>query len=200
MVKAHIYLEGGGDYKYGKIRCREGFNKLLEKCGFTGRMPKLTASGSRNSAYDDFKTAHAGASGTDYVALLVDSEDPVTDIGKPWAHLFNRDGWLQPPGATDDQALLMTTCMETWITADHGALASHFGQCLQASALPPPQGLENRGRDDVQTRLENATRDCPGMYAKGKKSFELLGKLDPKAIEPKLPSFGRACKILNAKL
>ena len=35
---------------------------------------------------------------------------------------------------------------------------------------------------------------------KGEKSFELLGKLDPKAIEPNLPSFGRARKILDAKL
>ena len=199
-MKARIYLEGGGDYKDGKIRCREGFRKLLEKCGFAGRMPSLTASGSRDSAYDDFKTSHANASGTDYVALLVDSEDPVTDVDKPWAHLLNRDGWLQPQGAADDQVLLMTTCMETWIIADHEALTSHFGQYLQSSALPPLQDLENRGRDDVQTRLEHATRDCSGPYAKGKKSFELLGKLDPKAIEPNLPSFGRARKILDAKL
>ena len=199
-MKARIYLEGGGDYKYGHIRCREGFNKLLKNCGFAGRMPSLKASGSRSSAYDDFKTAHAGASGTDYVALLVDSEDPVTDIGKPWDHLSNRDGWVKPPGATDDQALLMTTCMETWIAADHGALTSHFGQCLQASALPPLQDLENRVRDDVQNRLEHATRNCPGPYAKGKKSFELLGKLDPETIETNLPSFGRTRKILNAKL
>ena len=75
LVKAHIYLEGGGG-KDLNARCREGFRKLLESCGFAKRMPKLTACGSRNSAYDDFKTAHAHASGGDYVALLVDSEDP----------------------------------------------------------------------------------------------------------------------------
>ena len=33
MVGARIYLEGGGDSKDGKVRCREGFRKLLKKCG-----------------------------------------------------------------------------------------------------------------------------------------------------------------------
>ena len=113
MVKAHIYLEGGGGH-YLNVRCREGFNKLLKECGFK-RMPKLTASGGRDSVYNDFKTAHASASGQDYVAMLVDSEDPVKDVNSPWEHLLHRDGWYAPSGATDEQVLLMATCMETWI-------------------------------------------------------------------------------------
>ena len=43
MVGARIYLEGGGDSKDGKVRCREGFSKLLRKCGLSGRMPRLVA-------------------------------------------------------------------------------------------------------------------------------------------------------------
>ena len=82
MVKAHIYLEGGGG-KDLNSRCREGFNKLLKKCGFEGRMPRLTASGGRDSAYGDFATAHAGACGQDYIAMLVDSEHPVKDVHSP---------------------------------------------------------------------------------------------------------------------
>ena len=76
MVKAHIYLEGGGGRDL-HARCREGFNKLLKKCGFEWRMPKLTASGDRDSVYEDFKPAHADASRQTYIAMLVDSEDPV---------------------------------------------------------------------------------------------------------------------------
>ena len=100
-MSAEIYLEGGGDSREGKIRCREGFRKLLEKCGFRGRMPGLVACGSRNSAYDDFALAHARAhaAGTDYVGLLIDSEEPVANIGETWNHLRDRDDWETPPGA-----------------------------------------------------------------------------------------------------
>ena len=198
MVKEHIYLEGGGG-KEMNARCREGFNKLLKKCGFE-RMPKLTASGGRESVYGDFKTAHAGASDQDYVAMLVDSEDPVKDIHSPWAHLIERDGWQAPPGATGEQVLLMTTCMETWIAADSSALSSHYGQCLQENALPSMVDLEYRHRHTVQDNLMHATRNCKGPYKKGEKSYELLGKLNPDIIEQHLPSFKRARAILNGKL
>lgn len=57
-MSARIYLEGGGDSKAGKIACQKGFRNLLEKCGLQDRMPRLVACGSRNSAYDDFRTAH----------------------------------------------------------------------------------------------------------------------------------------------
>ena len=198
-MNAHIYLEGGGA-KDLDTRCREGFRKLLEKCGFENRMPKLTACGGRDSAYDLFKTAHANASSGDYIALLVDSEDPVLNVNTPWVHLNARDNWARPNGASEDQVMLMTTCMETWIIADHQTLESQFGQCLQVSALPTLNALEDKGRGAIQGALEHATRNCGGPYAKGKKSYELLGKLDPDAIEPLLPSFKRARTLLNKKL
>ena len=200
MVSARIYLEGGGDSKDGKSRCREGFRKLLEKCGLGGRMPRLVACGARNSAYDKFKTAHQTKGRTDYVALLIDSEDRLQDVDKTWDHLRRRDRWDRPGDAEDDQVLFMTTCMETWIVADRNALRDHFGQHLQPNALPPLPNLESRTRDDVQMRLERATRDSAGPYKKGPKSYEVLGKLDPNTIEPHLPSFRRTRKILGEKL
>ena len=98
-----IYLEGGGDSTQLKIRCREGFRKLLAKCGFAGRMPRLVACGGRGAAFDHFKTAHETAIAGEYVALLIDSEDPMADIEAAWAHLKARDGWDQPLGASDAQ-------------------------------------------------------------------------------------------------
>jgi len=193
-----IYLEGGGDSSQLKIRCREGFRKLVAKCGFAGRMPKLVACGGRASAFDRFVTAHETAG--QYVALLIDSEDPVADTEAAWAHLKARDGWDQPLGASDAQVLMMTTCMETWIIVDRAALARHYGKRLQRSALPPLMNVESRTRDDVQTRLENATRGCSNAYAKGKRSFEVLGELDPEAVKPHLPSFVRMLRILDENL
>ena len=197
---AHIYLEGGGDSNDGRRRCRQGFRALLEKCNYKGRMPRLTASGDRKAAYDDFVNNYRPASRENYIALLVDSEDPVADVDATWMHLRNRDGWQRPPGADDEQVLLMTTCMETWLVADRDALAKHYQQGFQVSALPALDNLESRSRDDVQRRLENATRQCSTPYAKGPHSFAVLGKVSPDAIQQHLPSFQRVRRILDTRL
>lgn len=198
-MSAHIYIEGA-DSREDQIRCREGFRRQLEKAGFTGRMPRLSACGGRNSTFDDFKTAHANAKAGDFVAMLIDSEEPVANIEQTWAHLKARDNWDTPSGATDEQVLFMTTCMETWIVADRPTLKEHYGHKLQENALPPTNCLENRSRHDVHDKLERATRECSNAYQKGKRSFVVLGELNPTTLESLLPSFARMKKILNDKL
>ncbi len=199
MVSAHIYIEGGGDSKDLCIECRKGFRQLLERCGLSGRMPTLVASGSRSAAYDDFKTKHK-SNQAEYVAMLIDSEEPVSDPEKPWDHLKNRDRWEQPDGANDEQVLFMTTCMETWIIADRDSLRQHYGRSLQESALPSLNDLEQRSRQEVQEGLKHATRNCSNAYAKGKRSFEILGKLKPEELGGQLVAFRRVTRILNDKL
>jgi len=163
-------------------------------------MPQLVACGSRHSAFEDFKTALATSHSADYVALWIDSEDPMADIEKSWMHLKARDNWARPPGASDDQVLFMTTCMESLIVADHAALTDHYGSKLQTTALPPLVNLEDRQRHDVQDKLVHASRNCTNAYAKGKRSFEILGKLTPATLETHLPSFVRTRRILHEKL
>ena len=206
-MSATLYLEGGAtgpDSKDLKIRCREGSRKLLEKCGYgeQGRMPRLVACGSRKNAFENFKTALSARAAGQYVALWIDSEDPMTDVEASWTHLRTRvgDNWPRPAGAADDQVLFMTTCMETLIAADRAALKEHFGAKLQAEALPPMVNLETRNRHDVQDHLAHATRNCTNAYAKGKRSFDILGKLAPATLETHLPSFTRTWRILNKKL
>jgi hypothetical protein len=199
-VSATIFLEGGGDSRELRIRCREGFRKLLERCGYAGRMLRLVACGGRASAFDDFKTALASARKGDFVALWIDSEDPVVDLEATWAHLGGRDGWTKPDGAVDEQVLLMTTCMETWIIADRQALVEHYGADLQISALPHPHDLEGRSRDAILKALTHSTRNCSNAYTKGKRPFEVLAQLDPVALRQHLPSFARVCRILNSRL
>ncbi len=195
-----VCLEGGGNSKNLKIDCRKGFRKLFEKCGFQGH-PSLVACGGRDQAFDRFKTELEKASDGDTIMLLVDSEDPVTDINRTWNHLRQRDGWQKPSGTVDEDVLLMTTCMETWIVADRETLRSHFGQHLQENALPPLNDLERRHRkQDILDKLEHATRNCSSPYTKGPKSFVVLGRLNPEIMEQHLPSFRRARRILNQKL
>lgn len=199
-MRAAIYLEGGGDSKELHIRCREGFRKLLENCGFAGRMPRLIACGGRSGTFDDFRTGHARKGDADYVAMLIDSEEPLDDLEAAWQHLSDYDGWKRPDGASDEQVLFMTTCMETWVVADHKTLADHYGSKLQESALPALNDLERRSRQEVQQKLVHATRHCVNAYSKGKRSFVVLGKLCPRVLAKHLPSFRRVERILESKL
>jgi hypothetical protein len=163
-------------------------------------MPRLSACGGRESAFGDFRTAHARRKESDYIAMLVDSEDPVSDLDATWDHLKRRDHWKRPAGAADEQVLFMTTCMETWIVADRATLREHYGQQFQETALPPLDNLEGRNRHDVQANLVHASRNCANAYAKGKRSFVVLAELDPAVLEQHLPSFVRAVRILRERL
>lgn len=203
-MKAIIYLEGGAsgrDSKNLNIRCQKAFHELLDKMGFKGRKPRLKACGGRNAVYDDFCTALRSRS-DDFVAIWIDSEEPMKDTEAAWKHLgavTTVGAWKQPADAQDEQVLFMTTCMETWIVADRAALKEHYGHKLQESALPPLHDLEQRSRHDVQDKLEKATQNCQNAYAKGKRSFEALEAVSPSAL-CSLPAFARVERILKKKL
>lgn len=161
-------------------------------------MPQLVACGGRGAAYEDFVIAHR-ESKADFVALWIDSEEPVTDLNATWDHLRSRDGWERPDRVVNEQVLFSTTCMETLIIADHAILKIHF-HGIQESALPSLIDLEKRNRHYVQDKLTHATRNCSNAYSKGKRSFEILGKLNPEVLEQYLPSFVRICHILEHNL
>ncbi len=205
-MKVTIYVEGGGDSKELHARCREGFRKLIEKMN-VARNPAIVACGGRDQTYKKFKIAVSTASG-EYPLLLVDSEDPIKttdenpDSAEAWNHLKARDNWDKPSGVVNDQAQLMTTCMETWIMADRQALRVFFGQHLQTSALLPEQNLEARTREEVQDKLAWVTRDCgrDRGYAKGKRSFKVLEHLKPDTLKEHLPHFRRFVSTLERHL
>lgn len=202
-MSAIIFIEGGGDAKDLTIRCREGFHKLLDRCGITGRKPRFRPCGGRAAVFDAFSTAHSTRPKGEYVAMLIDSEEPLADIEAAWKHLQEVETvprWKKPKGAGDEQVMFMTTCMETWIVADRATLKQHYRGELQEAALPPLVDLEQRTRHDVQDRLAHATRNCRNAYAKGKRSYEVLGKLEPGALRKHLPSFVRVCRILEDNL
>ena len=199
-MNAHLYVEGCGGSKDDQIGCREAFHKLLRNAG-VANLPRITPCGGRQATFDRFQTAHKISPKGSYIAMLVDSEDPIANVERIWEHLKQRpdDNWDKPTGANDDQVLLMTTCMETWIVADLDTLKSHYGAKLQKSALPSLHNLENRQRHDVQDKLAHATRNCTNAYAKGKRSFEVLARLNPAALS-ELPSFARMVRIPKEEL
>jgi hypothetical protein len=204
-VSAYIYVEGGGagaDSKYSRIRCQEGFHKLLASMGFSKRKPRLVACGGRGSVFDRFVTANSIGHAS-YIAMWIDSEEPMANSEKAWQHLESVrtvPPWTRPDGVTDEQVLFMTTCMETWIVADRNVLKEHYGHDLQETALPALTNLEQRPRAEVQAALSHATRNCSNAYSKGKRSFEVLAKLEPAVLDQYLPSFVRVRRILNLHL
>lgn len=204
-MSVRVYVEGAG-YSALDTKCREGFQKLLTKAGFRGRLPRVVPCGSRNDAFDKFKSA-LGRQG-EYPILLVDSEDIVADANLPdanpsgaWTHLSRRDGWTRPAGAQDDQAQLMVATMETWLIADGQALIAYFFPGINRNAPLLDSDLERRSKQDVADALRNATQSSSkGRYHKGNHSFDLLGEVDPAELRRRLPHFLRFMDALESRL
>ena len=171
-----IYVEGGGDGSL-RVKCRKGFTEFIKRAGFKGRMPKIVACGSRDNAYDKFKTAHEN---NKICMLLVDAEDPITDGHKPWQHLEERDGWSKPSNATEEQCHMMVLIMESWFLADKEALQEYYGQDFRANVIPQYDNVEIVSKDDVLDKLRRATRNnkTKGSYNKGSHSFDILAILN----------------------
>ena len=199
-----LCVEGGGDSRVLKIKCRQGFAELMANTGFSGRMPKVAACGSRDKAFERFQTELE--IGKRLPMLLVDSEDLVKDANAPnnalgaWNHLQEHDGWQRPKTANDDQAQLMVTTMETWLVADPKAVSKHFPG-MNDNKLPPGIDLEGRSKKDILATLKAATSNSQkGEYKKGRDSFDLLANLNPEELKSKLPHFRRFVQALDAIL
>ena len=194
MVSIKLYVEGGGAGKSLKSACREGFKNFIKKTGLSGMMPGVVACGSREKAYDRFKTAHLNKDETSL--LLVDAEESVQQTG-PWRHLKVRENWDPPNGATDDQCHLMVEVMESWFLADRDALKEFYGQGYRQNALPQDTQIERIPKDDVLDGLDGAARNTSKRgYDKGAHSFEILAKLDPEKVKNASPYAKRFIEAL----
>ena len=199
-----IYIEGGGDSDALKTECRQAFTKFFEATGLKTKMPRLVACGSRNTAFDKFKTAIKNGQNA---MLLVDSESPVpadTQTGKPispWKHLKERDGWERPTNATDDDVHLMVQCMESWFVADKAQFVVYYSkgnrQCT-ATAIPNCSDVEELDKKNVLQWLDKASLPSgKEKYSKGSRSFEVLATIRPEKVAGASYHFRRLCYQLG---
>ncbi|MGD9826312.1 DUF4276 family protein [Desulfobacter sp.] len=203
MGQVKIYVEGGGDQKKLKTACRKAFSKFFEKAGFKGHMPKFIACGSRQNAFDDFRTAVNSSPNGDIAFLLVDAESSVNIQYKdiPWSHLKQRDDWDKPDRASDHQAHLMVEVMEAWFIADKETLIDFFGQNFNRNALPKQSDIEAISKNDIFNGLKSATSATQkGIYSKGAHSFTILENIDPQKIFKASPWAERLRKKLAEEL
>jgi hypothetical protein len=207
MVK--VFVEGGGDSNMLKTACREGFTAFISKLCIAKR-PRISACGSRQSAYDKFCTAIANG---EEAMLLVDSEDAVSaqhqrgqpDTWQPWAHLKARpgDGWDKPQNTADTDCHLMVQVMESWFLTDREVLKAFFGQDFRESALPAVNNaIEDMAKRQVYDVLEKATSNCKtkSAYGKGEHSFKLLAEIAPAKVIQASPWARRFVDELRKKM
>lgn len=141
----------------------------------------MVASGSRNSCFDDFRTAldsHPEA----FNILLVDAEDAVSTT--PRQHLQDRDGW--DIHTSEENCQLMVQTMEAWLVADLEAFRSYYGQRFLTSAIPRSQNVEEIDKTALKSALDNATRNTQkGEYHKIRHGADLLTRIDPTVVRGK---------------
>jgi hypothetical protein len=193
-----IYVEGGGDTRVTRSQCREGFAAFFRKALPDANQPQVRASGSGREALGDFATALAQAEDSPPL-LLVDSEGPVEQFGKPWHHLETKLKWSKPDGATDDHAHLMVQCMESWFLADRGALTSFYGQGFTENSLPRNAKVEEVPKEDVLSGLRQGTRNTKtkGEYHKTRHGFDVLALIAPAKVRGAAPHADRLLKFLS---
>jgi hypothetical protein len=194
-----LLVEGAGDRADLSAQCRRGFQRLFEKAGLGGALPRVVACGSRSAAFDKFCSEFARRDPNDIIMLLVDSETPF-DGDDVWKHVAERegDGWEPPVGANADHLHLMVQVMESWFLADADALERHFGKGFRREALPVRTDIEVIAKLEVYRALEAATKSTKaGPYGKGTHSFKLLAELEPEKLERASPSARRLFDALR---
>ena len=198
-----IYVEGGGDTAALKARCRRAFSSFLEKAGFTGKMPKIVARGSRNSAYESYCIAVKQGN---EALLLIDSEAFIQNMDgepmnrNPWEHLKTHDNWQRPEGATNADCHLMVQVMESWFLVDITALERYYGNGFNAKALPNHPNIEQIPKTDVEKALNTSTKMTNKKgYSKSRDSFEILASIDPAKVARKSVWASRFISVLSKR-
>lgn len=195
-----IYVEGGAKNKAIDIKCRRAFSKFIERAGFADKMPRVLPCGSRNEAFDDFKTALSNKEPDEFPILLVDSEAPITDKEKPWAFLKKRDNWTRPRGADGENTHFMVQLMESWFFADKANLKKYYGKGFKEKALSKNKTIEDIPKRDILSGLKKATKDTQkGKYDKGAHSFGILELIEPEKVKKASPYARRFFEVLELK-
>lgn len=209
MTEIAVYLEGGGNTAQEKAELRQGFDGLFKAEKSISRETlmslRFVPCGGRKETYDAFMNA-LKYNPERISALLVDSETSIEKVPENKAqdaeirlgHLRNKegdetrqqgDGWPLK-NVHPERIHLMVQCMETWIVSDASAMHEFYKQHFKPNSLPKRINLEEEPKNEVASKLEDATRDTQkGAYKKIKHASELLQLIDPEKIAKRCPRF-----------
>jgi hypothetical protein len=194
MAPVTIYVEGGGDGKWGKQQVRLAFREFFSE--FTGHRPRVISCGGRSKAYDDFMLA-VSQEPRAAILLLVDAERPVSGDSST-RHLADAPDRWDLRGIPDDRVHLMVQAIEAWMIADPEALRSYFGQGFNENAIPGRRNPEGIPKGDLKRALEQAGRDTKKKgYHEINDGTEILKMLDPATVRTKCERCKRLFKLLS---
>jgi hypothetical protein len=184
-VSVTIYVEGGGNRRDIRARCRQGFTEFCRKINPARGAFVIVSCGGRNEAYDKFQIALKSQKKGDQALLLVDSEGPISDGVMPDQYLSQiTEGRWELAVMSRGRVFLMVQAMEAWLLADREALAEFFGAGFQSRKLSGrADRVQSIAKDDLEKCLVDATWGSRrGKYDKGQHSFALLERIDPEKV------------------
>lgn len=202
LTEIRIYVEGGGKGDT-RARIRRGFNTFFQSLVAIAREREIgwevIPCGSRESTFDDFKTAlktHADALNL----LLVDSDGPLI-AATPSQHLKQYLDRRNLQKVSDEQCHVMVQMFEAWLVADLEALKKFYGRGFNAKAIPRNPIVEEIDKTGLETSLKKATsKTQKGKYHKIKHAAELLERIDPSKVKAAAPHCRRLFETLEAKM
>lgn len=180
-MKVRIYVEGGpkGTNADGLRRFKNGFKQHLARLDPVLNTLDVSPCGSTDETIRDFARGLREKEPDRIVALLVDSENPVTSDTAA-KHLQTKLDAAKVPQSERNNVFLMVQCMEAWLVTDAGALEKCFGSKLRASALPSNPDIEAVSKRDVLLALEAAVKPTPASrYQKVEHGAKILANLNP---------------------
>lgn len=180
-MKVRLYVEGGpkGTHADGLRQFRNGFKRHLLRLDARLANIEVSPCGDIDSTIRDFARAARECKADCVVALLVDSDGPVTGTS-PAAHLETKLNSGQVPQDGRRNLFLMVQCMEAWFVADPAALEHCFGRRCREVKLPQHKDVEAIPTRTLEAVLDDLAGNTPTRkYHKIRDAVRILAKLDP---------------------
>jgi hypothetical protein len=183
-VKVRIYVEGGPQAidANGLRRFRSGFKRHFERVDPRLEAIEVVAPGSTEQTIKRYAQGLKQYSDHSRVALLVDSDSPVT-ANSPAEHLRAKLDSAKVPQDARTNIFLMVQCMESWFATDATALKACFGDRLRENVLPRNPDIEVVPKKDTLAKLAAAVKPTPaGRYQKIQHGAKILAELNPDTV------------------
>ena len=183
-MKVRVYVEGGpkGAHTDGLRRFKNSFKKHLMRLDLRLQNLDVSPCGSASEAIRDYARASRNNEPDYAIALLVDSDSPVT-AESPAMHLQSALDSAKVPQRARASIFLMVQCMESWLVTDLAALEKCFGPIVGEIDFPKHVDIEAVPKKDVFAALDNAARQTPTRhYHKVRDGARILAELEPRNV------------------
>lgn len=197
LVRARIYVEGGGDDDSPlRAELRQGFQKFFQKLGFSHC--NVRAGGGCAETWADFEMGLADLSEDEIAFLLVDSDaHPGKQKGWEFLESRKRNKLSKPSLADEDSAYFMVVAMEAWLVADCDALQKFYGESFRRDKIANVSEVERFSKKQLKILLREATEPTLNGCYKKRHAFRILSEVDPRKVADASPHAARFMQALR---